>query len=63
VAGAGTLAESSESPPAQLRIDVTSPGGTTAAALAILMHEADGLPALIRQAVAAAADRSRELGG
>ncbi len=63
VAGAGALAESSSSPPAQLRIDVTSPGGTTAAALAILMEEADGLPPLMRRAVAAAADRSRELAG
>ena len=63
VAGAGALAESSESEPAQLRIDVTSPGGTTAAALAILMQESDGLPALMRRAVGAAAARSRELGG
>ena len=62
VAGAGALAESSKSGPAQLRIDVTSPGGTTAAALAILMQESDGLPALIGRAVAAAAHRSRELG-
>ena len=63
VAGAGALAESSGSDPAQLRIDVTSPNGTTAAALAILMQETDGLPALIRRAVAAATARSRELGG
>lgn len=62
VAGAGALAETSGTDPAQLRIDVTSPGGTTAAALAVLMREDDGLPALIRRAVAAAADRSRELG-
>ena len=63
VAGAGDLAESSEKDPAQLRVDVTSPGGTTAAALGVLMQETDGLPALMRRAVAAAADRSRELGG
>ncbi len=62
VAGAGALAESSDREPAQLRIDVTSPGGTTAAALAILMQETDGLPALMRRAVAAAVHRSRELG-
>jgi pyrroline-5-carboxylate reductase len=62
VAGAGALAESSERGPDQLRIDVTSPGGTTAAALAILMRDADGLPALMRRAVGAAAYRSRELG-
>jgi pyrroline-5-carboxylate reductase len=63
VAGAGALAESAEREPAQLRIDVTSPGGTTAAALAILMQESEGLPALMRRAVGAAAARSRELGG
>jgi pyrroline-5-carboxylate reductase len=62
VAGAGALAESTERSPAELRVDVTSPGGTTAAALAVLMHD-DGLPALMRRAVAAAAARSRELGG
>jgi pyrroline-5-carboxylate reductase len=60
VAGAGALAESSEKSPAELRIDVTSPGGTTAAALAVLMRD-DGLPALMRRAVAAAAARGREL--
>jgi pyrroline-5-carboxylate reductase len=63
VAGAGALAESAGTPPAQLRVDVTSPGGTTAAALAILMSEGDGLPDLMRRAVAAAADRSRALAG
>jgi pyrroline-5-carboxylate reductase len=62
VAGAGALAESSSADPAQLRIDVTSPGGTTAAALAVLMQATDGLPTLMRRAVAAAAERSRELG-
>ena len=63
VAGAGALAESSGSDPAELRVNVTSPGGTTAAALGVLMQEGDGLPALVRRAVAAAAARSRELGG
>jgi pyrroline-5-carboxylate reductase len=63
VAGAGEMAESSDSDPGQLRVDVTSPGGTTAAALSVLMQERDGLPALIRRAVAAAARRSRELAG
>jgi pyrroline-5-carboxylate reductase len=62
VAGAGALAESSQKAPAELRIDVTSPGGTTAAALAVLMQD-DGLPALMRRAVAAAAARGRELAG
>lgn len=63
VAGAGALADSTETPPAQLRVDVTSPGGTTAAALAILMGEGEGLTGLMRRAVAAAAVRSRELAG
>jgi len=63
VGGAGDLAESSDSDPGQLRVDVTSPGGTTAAALKVLMQEEDGLPALIARAVAAAARRSRELAG
>jgi pyrroline-5-carboxylate reductase len=63
VAGAGALAESSAKPPAELRVDVTSPGGTTAAALAVLMEESHGLPPLLRRAVAAAAARSRELAG
>ena len=62
VAGAGALAEASEESPAQLRINVTSPGGTTAAALEVLMDEAAGLPALMHRAVRAAAARSRELG-
>jgi pyrroline-5-carboxylate reductase len=48
---------------AQLRINVTSPSGTTAAALAVLMDPHDaGFPALLRRAVKAAADRGRELG-
>jgi pyrroline-5-carboxylate reductase len=61
VAGAGALAEASDRHPSQLRSDVTSPGGTTAAALAVLTAEEPGLPALLRRAVAAAAARSREL--
>jgi pyrroline-5-carboxylate reductase len=63
VAGAGALAESSDKPPSQLRTDVTSPGGTTAAALEVLMEDAAGLPALMRRGVAAAAARSRALAG
>jgi pyrroline-5-carboxylate reductase len=55
------LAEATGEDPAQLRINVTSPGGTTAAALAHLMDEATGFPPLLRRAVKAAADRSREL--
>ncbi len=61
VAGAGALAKASTDGPAQLRINVTSPNGTTQAALDVLMDEKDGFPALLKRAVAAAADRSREL--
>src|SRR5690606_7720240 len=46
VAGAGALAEQSPESPAQLRVNVTSPGGTTAAALAVLMDPDTGFPAL-----------------
>lgn len=62
VAGAGALAEAVDEDPAQLRRNVTSPGGTTQAALEVLMDEKRGFPALLSRAVAAAADRSRELG-
>lgn len=60
VAGAGALAAESGTDPAILRENVTSPGGTTAAALEVLM-EPRGFPALLREAVAAASRRSREL--
>ena len=62
VAGAGALAEAADESPSQLRVNVTSPGGTTAAALKILMDEAHGLAPLMRRAVSAAAERGRELG-
>lgn len=62
VAGAGALAEAAPESPDQLRVNVTSPGGTTAAALAVLMDQATGFPALLRAAVHAAARRGRELG-
>ncbi len=61
VAGAGALAEAAEEDPGQLRVNVTSPNGTTQAALEVLMDENTGFPALLKRAVAAAADRSREL--
>lgn len=61
VGGAGALAEEASEDPSQLRVNVTSPNGTTQAALEVLMDEADGFPALLRRAVKAAADRSREL--
>ncbi|MEO1687231.1 MAG: pyrroline-5-carboxylate reductase [Pseudomonadota bacterium] len=60
VAGAGALAEAAEESAAQLRINVTSPKGTTAEGLAVLMPE---LPDLMTRTVAAAAGRSRELAG
>lgn len=62
VGGAGQLAEDADEDPAQLRVNVTSPGGTTQAALNVLMDDEAGFPALLRRAVKAAADRSRELG-
>ena len=62
VCGAGELAHQSADTATQLRINVTSPGGTTAAALAVLMEDTHGFPALLRRAVKAAADRGRELG-
>lgn len=62
VCGAGELAHQSGEAAAQLRVNVTSPGGTTAAALAHLMDEGTGLAPLMARAVAAAAARGRELG-
>ncbi len=61
VAGAGELLHRSPEDAATLRRNVTSPGGTTAAALEVLMAQ-DGLSALMERAIAAAARRSRELG-
>jgi pyrroline-5-carboxylate reductase len=62
VAGSGELLHLSPLDAATLRQNVTSPGGTTAAALDILMAE-DGLDPLMAKAVAAATRRSRELAG
>lgn len=61
IAGAAQLMAMSEASPADLRAQVTSPGGTTQAALEVLMAE-DGLGDLLNDAVAAAVKRSRELG-
>ncbi|MGJ8544350.1 MAG: pyrroline-5-carboxylate reductase [Sulfitobacter sp.] len=61
VAGAGALAAQSGESPSQLRVNVTSPNGTTQAALEVLMDEANGFPALLNRAVKAATDRSKEL--
>jgi pyrroline-5-carboxylate reductase len=62
VAGAGELLHRSPLDPATLRQNVTSPGGTTAAALDVLMAE-DGLERLMTEAIAAATKRSRDLAG
>jgi pyrroline-5-carboxylate reductase len=62
VAGSGELLHRSPLPAATLRQNVTSPGGTTAAALAVLM-QADGLAPLMTRAVAAATRRGKELAG
>ena len=60
VAGAGALLVISPEEPTKLRENVTSPGGTTEAALKVLMAP-DALPALMTMAIAAAAKRSHEL--
>ena len=62
VCGSGELAFRSTEPAAQLRRNVTSPGGTTEAALRVLMA-ADGLQPLLTRAVAVATERSRQLAG
>ena len=59
---AALAAQDGATPAATLRERVTSPGGTTAAALAVLMDEGTGFPPLLKRAVKAAADRGRELG-
>jgi len=62
VSGAAELARVSGEDPAQLRKNVTSPNGTTEAALKVLMAD-DGLERLMKRAVIAATERSRELAG
>lgn len=61
VSGAGELLRLSPDSAAKLRENVTSPGGTTAAALAVLMNERDGFTSLLTKALAAAAERSKQL--
>ena len=61
IGGAAALLSQSGEDPAELRRQVTSPGGTTEAALKVLAA-AGGLPDLMRDAVAAAVRRSKELG-
>ncbi len=62
IAGSGDLLRGSKLDAATLRKNVTSPGGTTAAALEVLMGPG-GLETLLTAAVARAARRSRELAG
>jgi len=61
VFGAASLAAESDDEPGELRRQVTSPNGTTAAALAVLMGD-DRLTKLVTEAVEAARLRSIELG-
>jgi pyrroline-5-carboxylate reductase len=62
ITGAAALLAESGEEPAELRRRVTSPAGTTEAALNVLLGE-HGLPPLLREAVAHAMRRSKELGG
>jgi pyrroline-5-carboxylate reductase len=62
VAGSGELLHQASVDAATLRQNVTSPGGTTAAALDVLMSS-EGLDRLMKDAVAAATRRARELAG
>jgi pyrroline-5-carboxylate reductase len=61
IIGSGALLGTDASPAAQLRRNVTSPGGTTEAALKVLMSKG-GLSVLMRRAVAAARRRAHQLG-
>jgi pyrroline-5-carboxylate reductase len=60
ISGAGALLDAEPRAPSQLRADVTSPGGTTEAALQVLMKN-DELQKLMSKAVAAARNRAEEL--
>jgi pyrroline-5-carboxylate reductase len=62
VAGSGALLAASPDDASALRVAVTSPGGTTAAALSVLMNP-DAWPIAVSQAIDAATRRSRELAG
>jgi pyrroline-5-carboxylate reductase len=61
IIGAGALLAASDKSPQELRRAVTSPGGTTQAALDALMGSGVGLPELVRNAVTAAERRSRQM--
>jgi pyrroline-5-carboxylate reductase len=62
VSGSGALLAASSEDAADLRKAVTSPGGTTERALAVLMAS-DAWPAALSRAIAGATARSRELAG
>jgi pyrroline-5-carboxylate reductase len=62
IAGAAALMQESGREPSELRAEVVSPAGTTQAGLDVL-NGPGGMPDLLREAVSAAARRSRELGG
>ena len=62
VIGAGALSDDSPETPSELRTNVTSPGGTTQAALEVLMDEELGLAPLLSRVVEAATNRGKELG-
>ena len=59
--GAGSLIVNSSLEPQKLRENVTSPGGTTHEALAVMMNKDNGLPKIFSAAIKAAAQRSKEL--
>ena len=61
IVGAGLLAIDSDKSPSKLREDVTSPNGTTQAALNILMDKKNGWHEIIKNAVVAAYNRSKSL--
>jgi len=63
VTGAGELLHRSDLPASTLRENVTSPGGTTAAALEVLMDDGHGFPPLLAAAVKAARKRAEDLAG
>jgi pyrroline-5-carboxylate reductase len=60
IMGAGALLEADARAPSELRRDVTSPGGTTEAALNVLAKD---MPDLVGRAVSAACERAEELSG
>jgi pyrroline-5-carboxylate reductase len=62
VAGSGELLRQSAEPASQLRVNVTSPGGTTAEALKVLMAD-NGIQPIFDKALAEASRRSKELAG